>query len=131
MSTPQTSGADEHRDFSRCQVPTGYCEVRIKTGPSKTCEHVGHCYDLSASGMRFELDKPLACGEEVQMQLTLNNPWQYTLTGRGQVVRYHDPGETGPVRMGMNFIEFDDPYARLLIDWYVHEHLDRPHSQAA
>ncbi len=131
MSTTLRTRDQDHRDFPRCQVPTGYCRVRVKTGPGAAGKHLGHCYDLSASGMRFELDAPLAYGETVEFELSLTRPWHYTVKGRGQIVRYHDPDELGPVRMGMTFTTLEDPYARLLLDWYVYENLDRPTSQAA
>jgi hypothetical protein len=34
-------------------------------------------------------------------------------------VRFHDPGEAGPVRMGVSFTEMHNPVDRLFIDSYV------------
>ena len=131
MASPIGPTHNDHRDFLRCQVPAGYCEVRVRTGPTRATEQVGHCYNLSASGIRFELDRPLPCGEEVAVELFIPKPWGFTVRASGQIVRYHEPDETGPVRMGLIFTEFADPYARFLIDWYVRDRLTSPPVEAA
>ncbi len=114
----QSVNADK-RQFPRRPLPTGYAEVRVKRPGRKRYSMAGHAYDISATGMRFELDRPLNYGEQVELLISLPSPVNKSIAAKGVMVRYHDPEEAGPVRMAVMFTEMADPNDRLLIDSYV------------
>ena len=72
----------------------------------------GHGYDVSLTGMRFELDEALLPGTEVAIQLFVaGDPSPVRM--RGVVVRVfsHDD-DPGPRRMAVQFTAFDSPTDR-------------------
>lgn len=72
----------------------------------------GHGYDISMSGMRFELDEELAAGTEVSIEL--HPPAERDpIRMRGVVVRVfaHDD-DPGPRRMAVQFTAFVRPEDR-------------------
>jgi PilZ domain len=72
----------------------------------------GHGYDVSLTGMRFELDEELSAGTEVSIQLLVPGDLQ-PVRMRGVVVRVfsHDD-DPGPRRMAVQFTAFDSPTDR-------------------
>ncbi len=70
---------------------------------------VGHLYDISVSGVRFELDEPLEEGESIVMSISLPGLSEPILT-KGRVVRvYDEDGDPGPRRMAATLRSFADP----------------------
>lgn len=94
----------ELRRYPRLKLPAMYTLIRVRPkGADRYC-WAGHIYDISVSGMRFELDSAVKPGTWVEARATLpgSNPMTVRLSGR--VVRLHDEtGEPGPVRMSMSF----------------------------
>ena len=67
----------------------------------------GHIYDISAGGMRFELDSPLEPGTSIEVRAMLPGSQQVTINVSGHIIRYHDePDERGPIRLAMIFDAF-------------------------
>jgi hypothetical protein len=70
---------------------------------------VGHLYDISVSGVRFDLDDPLEEGESVAMAIMLPGLAEPIWT-RGRIVRvYDEDGDAGPRRMAASLRSFDSP----------------------
>jgi c-di-GMP-binding flagellar brake protein YcgR len=96
----------EQRRYPRKAVTPGYSVVQVRRAGRSQYDLTGHVYDLSLGGMRFELDKALGEGEAVDVRVTLPGEPAGRFEARGVMVRYHDdPGEAGPVRMGLAFDE--------------------------
>jgi uncharacterized protein (TIGR02266 family) len=72
----------------------------------------GHAYDISAGGIRIELDQPLPLGERISMMLRL--PGELTgFEASGEVVWVHDDqDDPGPRRMALRFADFSSPSDR-------------------
>ena len=99
--------AAESREHLRYKLPPGYTLVRVKEDGASRYTRQGHAYDISASGMRFELDRPMKPGTRVQLRATLPGMQHITFEAMGHIVRIHDDAdERGPVRMAVHFDEF-------------------------
>ena len=98
---------DESRKNSRRKLPAMYTLIRVKPrGNDRYC-WTSHIYDISASGMRFELDQPLEPGTQIEIRAMLPGADHTTIRASGQVVRLHDDeDDLGPTRMGMCFEKF-------------------------
>ncbi len=100
---PQTN----RREHVRFTVPPMYSSVTARGGddPSTPPLH-GHAYDLSESGVRIELDEPLAAGQSVSLHLGL--PFSDTpIHARADVVWINDADDDpGPRRMALRFTGF-------------------------
>jgi hypothetical protein len=84
-----------------------YTLVRVRPMGSERYRWTGHVYDISASGMRIELDHTLPPGAQVDVHAMLPGKNQTTINASGRIVRIHDdPSLPGPVRMGMTFNHF-------------------------
>lgn len=97
----------ETRQQPRLKVSAAYSMLRVRMAGETDYRWNGHIYDVSMSGMRFEIDDALEPGTRVEVRGLLpgQNNAQFSATGR--IVRYHDEGpEAGPTRMGMVFEEF-------------------------
>jgi hypothetical protein len=76
----------------------------------------GHGYDISSTGMRFELDEALAAGTEVAIEL-YPPAEQLPIRIRGTVVRvFSSDDDPGPRRMAVQFTGFDCPKDRERLD---------------
>ncbi len=93
---------DDRRRHERTSLPAAYTRVLVRRPGRSRFSLAGHAYDISAGGIRFELDKPLPVGEEVDVKLKLPGV-DTPLRAHGTVIRFHDPDEVGPVRMGLKF----------------------------
>lgn len=72
----------------------------------------GHGYDISMTGMRFELDEALPVGSEVTVQLYAPAEKE-PISMRGTVVRvFSADDDPGPRRMGVQFTGFVTPKDR-------------------
>ncbi len=109
----------DKREFPRRPLPLGYSEVRVRRSGKQRFTLAGHAYDISAGGVRFELDRELTDGEEVDIRVVLPGDKPHQVQAHGAVVRFHDPGEAGPIRMAVSFSDMAEPIDRMLIDSYV------------
>ena len=111
MSRQQDDGTGrELRSASRVALPAMYTVVRVRPRGSQRYRWTGFAYDISSTGMRFELDESLAPGTALDVRVMLPGSVPRRFHASGQVIRQHDePDEPGPVRMGMHFDSFRQP----------------------
>ena len=97
----------ELRGAPRVALPAMYTLIRVREGGDEHFSEVGHIYDVSETGIRFELDREIPAGTEVEIRALLPGPEHTTIRAVGRIVRRHDEaGERGPIRMGMIFDRF-------------------------
>lgn len=127
MSKRSTPSVDS-RQSPRLKLPAMYTLVRVRpVGGEKFC-WTGYIYDISSTGMRFELDRELEAGTEVEVRAMLPGYPHTTFNASGHVVRRHDdPEEIGPARMGLIFDKFSHSNDRRKLEDY----LDHSHTKAA
>ena len=103
-STPRVA---ETRQQPRLKVSAAYSMLRVRPVGETDYKWSGHIYDVSMSGMRFEIDDALEPGTQVEVRGLLPGQNNAQFSAIGRVVRYHDEGpEAGPTRMGMVFDQF-------------------------
>ncbi len=98
----------EARRRPRIKVPPMYTLVRVRPeGQTEYC-WTGYIYDISDTGMRFELDAPVDPGTRLEVRAMLPGTVHTSFDAAGAVVRIHDDEDdlNGPVRMGMYFDRF-------------------------
>ena len=103
------------RRFERFQLPPAYTDIRVRTLDQTEFTHSGHAYDISESGIRFELDEPIAPGTPVAIEIMLpglDEPWSSD-TGPGRAVFVlanliwvNEEDLPGPVRLAAAFTSF-------------------------
>lgn len=104
--------AIDRRQFARFQLEHMYTPVAVRTLDSELFSIEGHAYDISEGGIRFELDRPIAPGKKVAMQITLPDlDASHIGPGRSvfvfaNVVWIEDEDEPGPVKMAAVFTHF-------------------------
>jgi hypothetical protein len=107
------------RSHERFTLAPMYSSVAaIPTGSPSSDALLGHAYDISAGGVRLELDEPLLPGERVRLNIAL--PGQSAeVKAMGDVVWVNDEqDDPGPRRMALQFTGFDSPADRMrLIDY--------------
>lgn len=82
-------------------------------------EFEGHAYDISETGIRFELDEPLNTGEAVTLRLTLPCESE-SVSVSGDVVWVNDADDDpGPRRMAVHFRGFHDQADRFRLLNYL------------
>ncbi len=96
-----------------------YTLLRVRHIGDQRYRWTGHIYDISESGMRFELDAPLPAGTEVEVRGMLPGTHQTTFHATGRIVRMHDDEEVGPIRMGMTFTSFNHDIDRQRLNIYL------------
>ena len=101
----QAFESPEGRNTPRLRLPAMYTLVRVRPAGYPKFLWTGYIYDISTSGMRFELDVVLEPGTEIEVRAMLPGTNQVTFDACGKVVRIHDD-EPGPCRMGMTFDHF-------------------------
>lgn len=113
----------EARRQPRLKIPAMYSLVRVRpAGADRYC-WTGHIYDVSLSGMRFELDEPLQPGTEIEVRGILPGQDQMCFRAAGQIVRFHDDEpEAGPTRMGMTFTQFHSDVDQDRLTGYLDNH---------
>jgi len=89
-----------------------YAPLSVRMLDSEQFNLDGHAYDISEGGIRFELDRPIAPGTQVAMQITLPTSGASDIgPGRSvfvfaNVVWMEDEDEPGPCRMAAVFCYF-------------------------
>jgi len=111
----------EARQHPRIKLPAMYTLVRVKPKDHPRFCWTGYIYDISASGMRFELDEPVDPGTEVEVRAMLPGAPHTTFTATGNIVRIHEPQDEryGPIRMGMTFSTFAEHTDQRRLDAYL------------
>ncbi len=111
--------AADARRHPRKPLPAGYADVRVRRAGQPHFQLTGHAYDISRGGVRFELDEPLECGEQVEIEVRLPEARRRPIRARGVMVRLHEADEVGPVRMGLQFTALDSSADRAALDRYL------------
>ena len=121
MSFSMQQSADNQRQQPRITLPAMYTLLRLRKTGDKHYNRTGHIYDISMSGMRFELDYSLEPGSQVEVRAMLPGSSQLTFSVRGTVVRIHDDDQPnfGPTRMGLIFDEFGSIADRHRLQTYI------------
>lgn len=100
------------RQHMRFQLEPMYTPIAVRTLDKDVFDIEGHAYDISEGGVRFELDKPVAPGTKIAMQITLPNLDSREIgPGRSifvfaNVIWIADEDEPGPVRTAAVFTHF-------------------------
>lgn len=117
MTSPYTfsPSRNDSRRSNRVKLPAMYTLVRVKPVGAERFRWTGYIYDISSSGMRFELDAPVDPGVKLEVKAMLPGTEHTTIRAVGTVVRIHDDDQLpGPTRMGMTFDRFiEEDQARL------------------
>ncbi len=96
-----------HERFALVPMYTTVTVQRVADLQMRSC--TGHAYDLSAGGVRIELDDPLETGERITLHLGLPGE-QWSITATGEVVWVNpDDDDPGPRRMAIRFVAFSSP----------------------
>jgi len=127
MSDQMHCGA-EARQFPRLSLPAMYTLIRVRTKGETRFNQTGYIYDISQTGLRFELDDGILPGTEIEFRALLPGSQTTTFSASGRTVRMHDDiDEPGPVRMGLVFDQF-----KTVIDREkLHGYLDRRSTRLA
>ena len=103
----QVNDRAEFRAAPRYKLPAMYTLVRVRPAGTQRYRWTGYVYDISTSGMRFEIDNALAPDMPVEIHAMLPGKEQITFEAKGHIVRQHDDDfAPGPKRMGMSFDSF-------------------------
>lgn len=105
MSVLNPMRLDQRRHVRR-KLDAPYTDIRVRRMGQGFAMLEGHAYDISLGGIRIELDDPLLAGEFVDMEVRLPKMHETPIRVAGRIVRFCDPGEVGPIRMGVMFNEF-------------------------
>ena len=123
MPNGSPGGSDE-RTLPRLALPAMYTLVRIRPGDHERFRWTGHIYDISETGMRFELDAPVEPGTDVVVRAMLPGVNSITVTACGRIVRLHDEeGDCGPTRMGLAFTSFASDIDAANLRKYLIDHM--------
>ncbi len=112
----------ESRRSPRLSVPAMYSLLRARPAGDDRYRWTGYVYDVSRTGMRFELDQPVEPGTRLEVRAMLPGHTHTTFKATGTVVRIHDDLDTpGPIRMGMHFDSFATQRDEKRIDHYLND----------
>ena len=116
----KTESSQRRRDDERVRMAPMYTAVTASRSASAAMH--GHIYDISASGVRIELDEPLPPGEHVSLELQLPGA-PTTVQASADVIWCHDEqDDPGPRRMALRFVEFSDRgHQKRLADFLIRE----------
>ncbi len=116
----ETTDSVDARRAPRLKLPAMYTLLRVRPQGKERFVWTGYIYDLSSSGMRFELDHSLEPGTRIDFRAMLPGGDQTTIRASGRVVRRHDDAdEPGPVRMGLSFDHFPHAGDRSRLQEYL------------
>ena len=119
MSSRPSSRTDA-RTAPRLKLPAMYTLARVKPRGDERYRWTGYIYDISASGMRIELDDAVDLGAEVEVRAMLPGANHTSIHVSGHIVRMHDDAdEPGPMRMGLTFDRFHHPNDRKRLNDYL------------
>lgn len=107
----------ERRTAARIKLPPMLTSVIARpAGDPEAAEHHGHAYDISATGVRIELDQPLTPGDKVNVHVEL--PWDgHHIDALADVVWVNDDeDDPGPRRMALQFVSFGESTDRRRFD---------------
>lgn len=125
--------AGERRSSPRLRLPMMYTLLRAGPVSSNGFCWTGRAYDISASGMRFEVDGELRPGDVLNLRVLLpGRKRQLRLRVQGEVIRIHHPQlANGRACLAINFDRFLQPQKQDRLRRYVDRALARTRLLAA
>lgn len=120
MSQAFTHPASTSRQHPRLRVAAPYTVIRVRPAGDSRYRWTGHIYDVSLSGMRFELDDALPTGTAIEVRALLPGKSQTVVRAAGRVARIHEENEPGPARMGLMIHSFQSELDRERLASYLH-----------
>jgi hypothetical protein len=116
MTITLPAPAADRRAADRFGPPVGCARVVVRTDGSfsphpdvDTRLLDGHAYDVSVSGVRFELDSPLPAGMPVDVELSLPGLVEPVCASARIVRVFDEDDDPGPRRMAAVFTAFATP----------------------
>lgn len=113
MSTStSTMRLTDRRSHPRFMLEPMYTPVAARLLDSENFDIEGAAYDISEGGLRFELDRPIAPGSKIALQITLPNLDNRDIgPGRSifvfaNVIWLEDEDDPAPYRMAAVFTHF-------------------------
>lgn len=104
--------SSNRRRFERLSLPAAYTPIQVRLLENEKFTLEGHAYDLSEGGCQFELDRAIAPGTPIAMQIELPASVTGHDLGPGRAVFvmgnvvWLDDSEPGPARMAIAFTRF-------------------------
>lgn len=100
----------DRRNHTRYALPSMYTTVTVLNGDG-SIRCVGHAYDISEGGMRFELLDALEPGSTGELRIDLPGGSDRAVTATCNIlwVEEEDLELPGPVRMACSFASVDEP----------------------
>ncbi len=107
----------DRRRHERFSLRPMYTWIALRTPADADFIHEGHAYDISESGLRFELDHPVAPGTPVDLRIDIpapadTRPEDREVRVRATIVWLGDDEEPGPARLAAVFHGFATPADR-------------------
>ena len=101
----------ERRKFRRFEVQAPYAPLRVRMLDQEAFAWEGNAYDISEGGIRFELDRAVAPGTPIVMEITLPDMHRSVGPGRAvyvfaNVVWLEDEEDPAPYKMAAVFTRF-------------------------
>lgn len=103
----------DRRTQPRFELPAMYTAIAVRPGDRDDFIHEGHAYDVSLSGIRFELDHPIEPGTQIGVRIDLPGFADYAgqadarpVYALANVVWIEDEDQPGPYRMAAVFTRF-------------------------
>lgn len=120
---PDRAPSTEARQRPRIKIPAMYTLLRVRCKGEERYRWTGYIYDVSGSGMRFELDEALEPGSEIEVRAMLPGSQHTTFRAAGRVIRIHSDDEptNTPCRMGMVFTDFQTDVDRRRLEEYLYD----------
>lgn len=111
---------NEQRLEPRLKLPVMYTLIRVRPAGEPHYRWTGHIYDISLSGMRFEIDEPLEPGTAIEIRAMLPGQRHTLFRAAGHIVRLHDDEpDPMPVRLAMRFDDFASTIDRHRLNTYL------------
>lgn len=115
------TGREEGRSQPSLKLPAMYTLLRARPTGSKRYCWTGHIYDISADGMRFELDQVLEPRTPLEVRGMLPGAKHITFRATGHITCLHEKDrQVGPFRMAMTFESFSHEIDRQRLSEYLH-----------
>lgn len=119
----------DRRTHTRYSLPSMYTAVVVRPigvggADAEACPLEGHIYDISEGGLRFEIDRAIPAGTELELEIDVPGPtglraaMHAPIRAVARVIRLEqdDVEQGGPIRTSAAFESFatEDDHASLL-----------------
>ena len=124
FQSTHSRGFRERRRHPRYPMPPAATELHVRRDGRRRFDLTGRVHDISAGGVRFELDGPLDPAEEVDVRVVLPaRPGvpRRAIRARGRVVRLIDPEGADAAQIAMAFTQVRVPRDPHTLACYIQE----------